>query len=97
MRSRRESLWEPAREATHRRDPGRSIRMGTPNEGDGTISVINISSATVVATITLPPFNGQPQPTNIVITPDGSTAYVIDFDLGPRARWCMCSMFPAEP
>ncbi len=53
------------------------------NEGEGTVSVVNIASATVVATIQLPPFDGLSQPTNIVITPDGSTAYVIDFDADP--------------
>lgn len=47
------------------------------NSLDGTISVINLSSRTVVRTIPLPLVNNQMmQPNAIVVAPDGSRAYV---------------------
>jgi YVTN family beta-propeller protein len=54
------------------------------NADSSTISIISLASKTVVATIPLPQFNGDPaEPNGVVFTPDGSTAYVTNHDANP--------------
>ena len=54
------------------------------NGDSSSISIVNISSKTVVATIALPAFNGNPAtPGSIAFTPDGSVAYVTNHDANP--------------
>jgi YVTN family beta-propeller protein len=54
------------------------------NGDSSNVSIISIASMTVVGTIALPPFNGDPaEPNGVVFTPDGSTAYVTNHDANP--------------
>ena len=54
------------------------------NGVSSSISIINLSSKTVVGTIPLPPYNGDPAtPGSIAFTPDGSVAYVTNHDANP--------------
>lgn len=54
------------------------------NGVSSSISIINLSSKTVVGTIALPAFNGNPAtPGSIAFTPDGSLAYVTNHDANP--------------
>ncbi len=54
------------------------------NGDSSTISIISLASMTVVATIPLPQFNGDPaEPNGVVFTPDGATAYVTNHDANP--------------
>jgi YVTN family beta-propeller protein len=59
---------------------GRLLLVSNLNAAN--LSVVDLTSMTTVATISLPTsFNGQPaQPTAIAITPDGTRAYVTDHD-----------------
>jgi YVTN family beta-propeller protein len=54
------------------------------NGDSASISIVNIGSKTVVGTISLPAFNGDPAtPGSIAFTPDGSVAYVTNHDANP--------------
>ena len=54
------------------------------NGVSSSISIVSISSKTVVGTIPLPPYNGDPAtPGSIAFTPDGSVAYVTNHDANP--------------
>ena len=54
------------------------------NGVSSSISIISLSSKTVVATIPLPPYNGDPAtPNTMAFTPDGSLAYVTNHDANP--------------
>jgi YVTN family beta-propeller protein len=54
------------------------------NADSSTVSILSLASKTVVATIPLPQFNGDPaEPNGVVFTPDGSTAYVTNHDANP--------------
>ncbi len=48
------------------------------NFTSGTVSVVDSSSETVIATITLPTTTDPPHPDSVAISPDGTTLYVAD-------------------